>query len=147
MTTWESTANLSIRRESLISAASNVILVIHLGTLGLLTPALGAGGVGAYFYALSASFIAIIPSRELSQLMRKRVSEVDSPSAEYFGLAQAGTVLYLAAFALVTLSPVLVSGTPLTGSTLFAFGVYPRPSLSPRCPRGYTTPSTAPAPR
>lgn len=83
-----STADLSIRRESLISAASNVILVVvHLATLGLLARALGSGGLGAYFYALSASFIAIIPSRELSEIRRKRVSDVDSPSAEFFGLA------------------------------------------------------------
>ena len=122
-----STADLNIRRESLISAASNVVLVVvHLGTLGLLTRALGSAGVGAYFYALSASFIAIIPSRELSQIMRKRVSEVDSPSAEYFGLAQAGTALYLVLFAvaLLALSPVLVRQTPLTGPSVLAFGAY-----------------------
>jgi len=122
-----STADIDIRRESLISAASNVVLVVvHLGTLGLLTRALGADGVGTYFYAISASFIAIIPSRELSQIMRKRVSEVDSPSAEYFGLAQAGTAAYLLVFgaALLALSSVLARETPLTASSMLAFGVY-----------------------
>lgn len=122
-----STADLSIRRESLISAGSNVVLVVvHLATLGLLARALGSGGLGAYFYALSASFIAIIPSRELSEIMRKRVSEVDSPSAEFFGLAQAGTLLYLGLFAVALLvaAPTLVARTPLTGPTVLAFGVY-----------------------
>ncbi|QLG60419.1 lipopolysaccharide biosynthesis protein [Halorarum salinum] len=121
------TANLSIRRESLISAASNVVLVaVHLATLALLTRALGSTGLGAYFYAISASFIAIIPSRELSEIMRKRASEVDSSSAEFFGLAQAGTALYLIAFAgaLLLAAPTLVARTPLTGPTVLAFGVY-----------------------
>ena len=121
------TADLSIRRESLISAGSNVVLiVVNLATLGLLARALGAAGLGAYFYAISASFIAIIPSRELSEIMRKRVSEVDSPSAEFFGLAQAGTVLYLIVFgvALLFAAPVLIAQTPLTGDVILAFGVY-----------------------
>ena len=122
-----STADLSIKRESLISAGSNVILVVvHLVTLGILARVLESGGLGAYFFALSASFIAIIPSRELSEVMRKRVSEVDSPSAEYFGLAQAGTALYLIIFAvaLAVASTTLVARTPLTEPTILAFGLY-----------------------
>ena len=122
-----STAELNIRRESLLSALSNVVLVVvHLGTLGLLTRALSPAGLGAYFYALSASLIAIIPSRELSNIMRKRASESDSPTGEFFGLAQAGTLLYLLLFgaALFLVTPVIVDYTPLDGPTVLAFGVY-----------------------
>lgn len=122
-----STANLDIRRESLISAGSNVILIaVHLGTLAVLTRLLGTGELGTYFYALSMSFVAIIPSRELSEIMRKRVSEVESPNDEFFGLAQWGTALYLVPFggALFLLEPFLVANTPLTSATVVAFGVY-----------------------
>ena len=122
-----STAELSVRRESLLSAMSNVVLVVvHLSTLGLLTRSLDPVGLGAYFYALSAALIAIIPSRELSNIMRKRASESDSPTGEFFGLAQAGTALYLLAFggALSLIAPVIVAYTPLTTPTILAFGVY-----------------------
>ena len=122
-----STAELNIRRESLLSALSNVVLVVvHLGTLGLLTRALDPAGLGAYFYALSAALIAIIPSRELSNIMRKRASENDSPTGEFFGLAQVGTGLYLLVFAgaLALIAPTIVTYTPLTQPTIIAFGVY-----------------------
>lgn len=122
-----STAELDIRRESLLSALSNVVLiVVHLSTLGLLTRTLTPVGLGAYFYALAASMIAIIPSRELSNIMRKRASESDSSTAEFFGLAQAGTLLHLLVFsaALFLVAPVIVAYTPLTTPTILAFGVY-----------------------
>lgn len=120
-------SRVDIRRESLISAASNVVLVVvHLGTLGLLTRTLGAAGVGTYFFAVSASMVGIIPSRELSEIMRKRASEVHSPNAEFFGLAQLGTAAYVGVFwvGLLVASPVLRELTPLTNSTLVAFGLY-----------------------
>ncbi|WP_232688306.1 lipopolysaccharide biosynthesis protein [Halobacterium zhouii] len=122
-----STAELNIRRESLLSAASNVVLVVvHLSTLGLLTRALNPSGLGAYFYVLSAALIAIIPSRELSNIMRKRASESDSDTGEFFGLAQAGTLFYLLGFAgaLALAAPVIVTYTPLSHATVVAFGVY-----------------------
>lgn len=121
------TAELDIRRESLIAAASNVVLMaVQLGTLGVLTRALGVAGLGTYLFALSAAVIAVIPARELSEIMRKRASEIDSPSDEFFGLAEAGTALYLLLCApvLVVAAPVLVAWTPLTGQTLLAFGAY-----------------------
>ncbi|MFD1588929.1 oligosaccharide flippase family protein [Halorientalis brevis] len=121
------TAELDIRRESLIAAAANVVLIaVQLATLGLLTRTLGADGVGTYFFALSAAILAIIPSRELGEIMRKRVSEIDSPSHEFFGLAQAGTVLYLLVCVpvLSLATPVVTAWTPLTGETVLAFGVY-----------------------
>lgn len=121
------TADLDIRRESLIAAASNVVLIaVQLATLGLLTRTLGANGVGTYFFALSAAILAIIPSRELSEIMRKRVSEIDSPSDEFFGLAQTGTALYLLGCVpvLSLVTPLVTAWTPLTGQTVLAFGAY-----------------------
>lgn len=58
--------------------------------------------------------------------MRKRVSEVDLPSAEFFRFAQFGTVLYLLLFAgvLALFAPLLVAQTPLTQSVIVAFGLY-----------------------
>lgn len=120
-------ADLSIRDESLVSAVANVALTItHLATLAILARALRPTDLGLYFFALSAAMIAIVPSRELSKIMRKRVSEPGTDSGAFFGLAQYGTLGFLAVFgaALIPAGPVLTANTPLTASVLVAFFAY-----------------------
>lgn len=121
------TAKLDLRRESLIAGCSNLVLIaVKLATLGVLTRVLAVGELGTYFYALSVAVLAVIPARELGEILRKRASEIDSPSDEFLGFAQVGTVLYLAACLPVfsLLSPVFVARTPLTAQTVLALGVY-----------------------
>lgn len=117
------TPDLSMSREALVAILAKFVLAVT-GFAGVIIFArvLGVSGVGKYYAILAAAnLVAQIPGRT-SGAIKKRVSEVDTPVEEYFGLGilfNLGFVLVLTACVFL-LYPYL---EPYIGPTAFGIGL------------------------
>jgi O-antigen/teichoic acid export membrane protein len=117
------TTNLSIGREAFLSVAGKVVQAV-LGFAGIIifTRVLGNDGLGRYRTVLAAAFIILTISEDVAAVVKKRVAEVESESAEYLMLALVvhGGVTVVTILGLSIGSPITVS---YFGSTELTIGV------------------------
>ncbi|QZP37515.1 oligosaccharide flippase family protein [Halobaculum magnesiiphilum] len=117
----DSTADLSMSREALIAIIAKFALAAT-GFLGVVifSRVLGVNGVGRYYTLLAAANLVAQISSGVNGAIKKRVSEVETPVSEYFGLG----VVFNSAFVAV-LAVLLVLTYPLLQSYVgpFAFGI------------------------
>lgn len=100
------TAELSLSRETLIAVAAKFVLAVT-GFVGVVifSRVLGVSGVGKYYAILAAAKLLSQISSGVNGAIKKRVSEVDTPSAEYFGLGLAANAAFVV---IVAVASVLV---------------------------------------
>ena len=117
----ESTADLSMSREALIAIVAKFVLATT-GFLGVVifSRVLGVNGVGRYYALLAAANLVAQISSGVNGAIKKRVSEVETPVREYFGLG----VVFNSGFVAV-LAVLLLLTYPLLQSYIgpFAFGI------------------------
>jgi O-antigen/teichoic acid export membrane protein len=117
------TTELSIGREAFLSAVGKAVQII-LGFIGIIifTRVLGNDGLGRYRTVLAAAFVILTFSESIAAVVKKRVAEVESESAEYLMLALVvhGGVTVITILGLSIGSPIAV---PYFGSTELTIGV------------------------
>ncbi|WP_158854450.1 oligosaccharide flippase family protein [Halorhabdus sp. CUG00001] len=98
----KNTAELDLGRETLIAVAAKLVLAVT-GFAGVIifTRVLGLGGVGKYYAILAAANLLNQVLSGFNGAIKKRVSEVDTPTGEYFGLGVAFNVAFVAVLTIV----------------------------------------------
>ena len=118
----ENTAELSMSREALVAMAAKLVLAAT-GFLGVIifSRVLGVSGVGKYYALLAGANLVAQISSGTNGAIKKRVSEVDTPVEEYFGLGLAFNLGFAALVAAVVFLgyPVL---EPYLGPVAFGIG-------------------------
>lgn len=118
----KNTAELDLGREALVAIVAKLALAVT-GFAGVIifTRVLGVGGVGKYYAILAAANLLNQVLSGFNGAIKKRVSEVDTPVEEYFGLGVAFNAGFVALLAAVStlLYPLLES---IIGPFVFLVG-------------------------